>query len=159
MIMAIDPGNEQSAYCLIDCYTYKPIAQGKVDNAELLKLIDAYGYHEAVVERVAGYGMPVGREVFETCEWVGRFSQAFVERLIPVNYIYRKEEKLCLCGSLKAKDTNIRAALIERFAEHDLKNGKGTKSNPDWFYGFSKDIWAAYAVGVTWLDKRREDAG
>lgn len=34
-IIAIDPGNRQSAYCVIDCNTLKPLEFGKVDNEEL----------------------------------------------------------------------------------------------------------------------------
>lgn len=157
VILAIDPGNEQSAFCLMNAYTYRPLVHGKVDNKELLRLIDTMAFHVAVIERVSCFGMPVGRDVFDTCEWIGRFAQAFDERMIPVDYIYRPEEKINLCYSAKAKDANIKAALIERFAQHDYKNGKGTKTNPDWFYGFSADRWAAYAVGCTWLDKQKEN--
>lgn len=155
-IFAIDPGNVYSAYCIIDDQ-YKLHEFTKTENktvmTRLLEILDEIG--EVVIERIASYGMPVGRDVFETCEWIGRFAQE-AEKKTQVDYIYRKEEKLYICGSPNAKDANIRAGLIERFAQHDFKNGKGTKKDPDIFYGVSADCWSAIAVAVTFLDKRRE---
>lgn len=151
MILSIDPGNIESAYCVIDKETYKPVEFGKIDNLELReKLINDLHYfpiESIAIEMIASYGMPVGKEVFETCVWIGRFIESFK---CPFTwYIYRKDEKLNLCGNMKAKDSNIRQALIDRFGE------VGTKKSPGWFYGFKKDIWAAYAVGVTLLDKQK----
>ena len=157
MILAIDPGNIQSAYCLIDTETYRPIEFGKLDNDNLLNQIGIFKNLDCIViEKVASYGMAVGKEVFDTCEWYGRFIQKYCDTHegFKINYVYRREEKINLCGSMKAKDSNIRQALIDRFAQHDFKNGKGTKKNQDWFYGFKADIWSAYAVGITYLDRR-----
>lgn len=159
MILAIDPGNKMSAFCVVDERTYEPLYHDKVDNEELMALVDGLPvtYYNAIIERVACYSMPVGREVFDTCEWIGRYTQMLVERGHNVEYIYRLEEKNFICHSAKSNDSNIRHALIERFAKHDLKNGKGTKDNPDWFFGFKADEWAAYAVAVTWLDKKKTE--
>lgn len=156
-VLAIDPGNEKSAYCFIDPDTLRPKYFGKVDNHELLSIVSLtpQTYDRIVIERVASYGMAVGRDVFETCEWVGRFTQAAIP--LRAHYVYRQEEKLHICGDSRAKDTNIRRALIDRFAQHDLKNGKGTKKNPDWFYGFSADVWQAYAVAVTYVETSKKD--
>lgn len=150
MILAIDPGNIESAYCIIDKDTYKPVKFAKIDNHQLLDLInEKFCDTEALaIEMIASYGMPVGKEVFETCVWIGRFIQEFANYVKPnVTYIYRKDEKINLCNSMKAKDSNIRQALIDRFGE------VGTKKNPGWFYGFKADIWSAYAVGITYLDR------
>ena len=160
MILAFDPGDVYTAYCLIDD-DRRPIEHGKVQNEEALRYLyerfDEEKKLEAVViEMVASYGMAVGKSVFETCVMIGRLTEAAKTIGVPVDYIYRMEEKVTICHDSKAKDSNIRQALIDRFAQHDLKNGKGTKKDPDWFYGFAADTWSAYAVGTVWFDKRAE---
>lgn len=138
-----------SAYCLI-ASDYKPIEHAKVGNYELLTRISALSEQVVpvcAIEMIASYGMAVGASVFETCLWIGRLTQALAGKGIKVEYIYRKDEKINLCGTMKAKDSNIRQALIDRFGP------VGTKQAQGWFYGFKSDEWAAYAVGVTYLDK------
>lgn len=152
-VLAIDPGNVESAYCFVDADTLEIGFFGKVPNEQLLSYIQAFTYDVIVIERIASYGMAVGKDVFQTCEWVGRFTQAALPT--KAEYIYRKEEKLHICGDSKARDANIRRALIDRFAKHDFQNGKGTKKDPDWFYGFKADVWAAYAVALTWIETRK----
>ena len=147
-ILAIDSGNVESGYCLIDSETYKPLEFGKIDNTQMLMKVIELNYDYLILEMIASYGMPVGASVFDTCVWIGRFIQA--RNCADYDYIYRKEEKMNICGSMKAKDSNIRQALIDRFGEVGTKKAKG------FFYGFKKDIWAAYAVGITWLDKQKE---
>ena len=154
-ILAIDPGNIESGYATIQMPDFKLINFGKVNNEDLLGMLEEWdmidGSIDAIaIEMVASYGMAVGKSVFDTCVWIGRFVQALAND--GVDYVYRKDEKMCLCGSMKAKDSNIRQALIDRYAKHDFKNGKGVKNNPDTFYGVSKDVWQAIAVGVTYYE-------
>lgn len=161
MILAFDPGNEQTAYCLIDRETRKPIEFGKVKNEDALRYMYATNgaarrATAVIIEMVASYGMAVGASVFQTCVMIGRLTEAANNIGVPVEYVYRMEEKMAICHDSKAKDANIRQALIDRFAQHDFKNGKGTKKDPDWFYGFAKDEWSAYAVGITFLEKNRK---
>ena len=110
---------------------------------------NAYKIDKLVIEMIASYGMPVGKEVFETCVWIGRFVELAIVQNIDIAYIYRKDEKMNICHNMKAKDSNIRQALIDRFGP------VGTKKNPGWFYGFKADIWSAYAVGITYLDMKK----
>ena len=145
MILAIDPGCIESAYVLLRKEDLSIASFGKLGNADMLDIIQDKYYKHIAIEMVASYGMAVGVEVFETVFWIGRFWEATPEG-IPIKKIYRKDEKINLCGSMKAKDGNIRQALIDRFGE------VGTKKNQGFFYGFKSDIWSAMAVGVTYYD-------
>ena len=150
-VLAIDPGDIQSGFCVLDSETLRPIRVGKELNATCLLMVQVERYDLLVIERVASYGMPVGREVLETCEWVGRYTQAATA---PVGYIYRKEVVLHICNSPRGNDATIRRALIDRFATHDRTNGKGNKKHPDFFFGFRADMWAAYAAGLAYIETK-----
>ena len=154
-VLALDPGNEETGFVLADKDTRRPIEFGKIANRELadMMLKGTLKFDEFVSERMESMGTLIGRTVLEACEWVGRFSQIAEFLGCEVNYVYRHEEKINICGDSRAKDANIRRALIDRFAK--TANGKGTAKNPDFFYNFKSDIWSAYAVLTVYLD--RED--
>lgn len=156
MILAIDPGCTESAYVLME-EDLKPVEFGKISNQDLLDNCKYWSRRlvgcELAIEMVASYGMAVGVEVFETVFWIGRFWEAFDGFEATRSRIYRKDVKMNLCGQTKAKDSNIRQALIDRFGS------KGTKASPGWFYGFKADCWQAYAAGVTYADMRKAREG
>lgn len=144
IILAIDPGPKESAYVYLsgngDLQEF-----GKAENETVMYRCDGL-YNELVIEMIASYGMAVGKEVFETCVWIGRFIQASSGNQT-VTRITRNEIKNHLCHSSKAKDSNIRAALIDRWGgPQAIKKGGA-------LYKVSKDCWSALAVACTYLDR------
>lgn len=142
-ILAIDPGPAESAWAVFQSGVV--CAKGKEANDELLCNLPRYldRAEDLAVEMIASYGMPVGREVFETCVWIGRFIERAHDDGFRARLVYRKDVKMHLCHSMKAKDGNIRQALIDKLGP------VGTKKNPGPCYGISGDVWAALAVAVT----------
>jgi len=150
-ILGIDPGTDKSAIVGLDTETGHVYSACTCPNEEVLKILATpKSYRDSgfvlAIEMVASYGMPVGREVFETCVWIGRFIQQWG---LGYTFIYRKDEKMTLCGSMKAKDANIRQALIDLFGPGKEK-AVGTKKRPGPLYGIHGDEWAALAVAVTY---------
>lgn len=147
MILAIDPGTEKSAFVW---YSAGRISDfGIVDNHQMIGILeqDSSPSIQVVIEMVASYGMAVGKEVFETVRWIGRFQQASIYP-DDVKFVYRKDVKIHLCGSMKAKDANIRQALLDKVGP------QGTKKDPGPTYGISKDVWSALAVAVTYAETK-----
>ena len=137
-ILAIDPGTDQSGYVLTD--GEKVAYSGVLPNREILAILRGTDVADSVaIEMIACYGMPVGRETFETCVWIGRFIEAWNG---DYELVYRKDVKLKLCGTPRAKDANIRQALIDRIGP------QGTKKAPGPTYGVKSHAWAALAVAM-----------
>jgi hypothetical protein len=154
-VLAIDPGPEESAYVLFEQGVLT--AHGKEPNDRMMALITRHWpYLPVVFEQVASYGMAVGAEVFETVFWTGRMCQAVIDNgQYPGAYrLYRRDVKLHLCGQVKAKDANIRQALIDRFGGKEKAIGR--KASPGPLYGLKADEWQALALAVTFHDQRAQ---
>jgi hypothetical protein len=141
IVYALDPGPTQSGWVLFSPPS-EVVGSGVADNHDLLVWLRATRADVLAIEMIASYGMAVGREVFETCKWIGRFQQAW-RAPEEVLLVYRQEVKLAICGQPRAKDANIRQALI------DLLGPVGTKMEPGPCYGVKSHAWAALAVAVT----------
>jgi hypothetical protein len=142
-ILAIDPGPEVSGVVVISP-DRKVVSANILANQEIVSALrtgTAYSFPHVAIEMIASYGMPVGAEVFETCTWIGRFEEAYVHSDLTARY-FRKDIKLHLCGTNRAKDGNVRQALI------DLLGPPGVKKNPGPTYGIKSHTWAALALAI-----------
>lgn len=149
-VLAIDPGTTESAYVVFN--GERVLDSAILDNAALLDMIKPFAGIDGrtahlAIEMVESFGMPVGREVFETVFWIGRFCQAWAS-VGPFARVTRREVKMYLCQNSRAKDGNIRQALLDKLGP------QGTKKEPGPTYGMRSHLWSALAVAVTFAETR-----
>lgn len=133
----IDPGPVTSTAVAFDGQRVT-----KVLELPPVELALAIEFDQVACEWVECFGMAVGKEVFQTVYNIGLLAGCMRDmRLIP-----RRDVKLNLCRSSRAKDGNVRQALIDRLGP------VGTKKAPGPCYGVSGHAWAALAVAVTAFD-------
>jgi len=153
-LIAIDPGTIKSGVCVFEG---DRVADAYVEDNALLvrqlslahRCIDTQP--TVVIEMIACYGMAVGKETFETCVWTGRFMQVCDD----VHRLFRKEVKIHLCGTTKAKDTNIWQAIVDRYGGKEAAVGR--KKTPGPLYGVKSHSRAALALGLCWIDGVRSE--
>jgi len=161
-ILAVDPGTEKSAFVLVTGpgEPMQILAKGILPNEQLRCIISSgelrpEGSYEPVVitdfaiEMVASYGMAVGQTTFETVFWIGRFWEAaHAAGIARMARLFRKSDiAMHLCQSMRAKDANVRQALIDRFGE------QGTKIKPGVLYKVGTHEWSALAVATVYRDR------
>lgn len=170
LVLGVDPGTTHSALVIYDPDISQVLVSQHTTNEELVESLKGLDFvfwwdpeirpnpkrreGTLVLESVESFGMPVGRTTFETVFWSGRFFQAWgpgVSRRVT-----RREVKLHLCGQARAKDANIRQALIDRFGP-GKEQAVGTKKAPGPLYGVKGHQWQALAVAVTWADQHAEE--
>jgi hypothetical protein len=158
MILAIDPGYEQSAFVIFDGhYVFDHGIEANHEIQQRLQLrarpTGFPGLLSAIVfEQIESFGMAVGREVFETVFWTGRLYAIAADRYgAIVQRMPRRTVKVHLCQSARAQDTNIRTALLDRFGG---SAAVGKKKSPGPLFGIKSHEWSALAIAVTWWDQQ-----
>lgn len=155
IVVGLDPGFRQSAYVTFD--GTKVLEHDIVDNDVMLTRLetakDGVNAKELilVVEQISMGGMIAGAEIFETCFISGRFVEMWSPRRW--DRVKRTSVKMHLCGQMRAKDANIRQALLDRFGP----NAVGVKASPGPLYKIRSHEWAALAVAVTYWDQRHAE--
>jgi hypothetical protein len=151
MIAGIDPGTYKSALVVLE-------ADGAVYASSTLENPDILPYLRTapvlpVIEMVENQGrMAVGKDTFETCVWIGRFIEA---ARMHAQRIGRRDVKLLLLGTARAKDSDIRAFLIDLYGGKQFAIGKKASRGP--LYNVKGHEWQALAVAVAY--KMRSEPG
>ena len=169
-LLCIDPGPVKSGWVFLA--NGIPDDFGWHDNETMQQSIRMWEYDQLLIEDVSHMGMAVGRDVFETVRWSGRFDPNCTAK-----FIDRKKIKLALCGNPRAKDPHIRQAIIDRYGGDSVAigakkcpackgkgwrgrgrpectecAGSGWEAPPGVLHGISGHSWSALAVGLTYLD-------
>lgn len=144
MILAIDPSDTVHAWAVVAGTFDQPelVQHGRDFDAEWA-IVPGADKPCVVIEMIASYGMAVGAETFDTCIEIGRLMERLVGR--STARITRLEVKRLVCGSVAARDPNVRQSIIDRFGGSQAIRKGGA------LYGVAKDTWAAIAVGVAAL--------
>lgn len=150
-ILALDPGCTQSASL---CWDGRTVSEASIcQNADMLLYLRSFtlaASEELHVEMISSYGMPVGREVFDTCLWIGRFIEAWeMATKRQATLVYRQQIKLHHCHSARAKDANVRRALIDKYGK------PGTKKEQGVTYKLKSHLWAAFALATYAVEAKK----
>lgn len=151
-VIGLDPGYRESAFVLYDGATV--LNHEIVSNEELIaSLRDSNKDAVLVIEEMqifAGHG--VGKEVFDSVFWSGRFAEAWAPR--PFERLLRSKVRASL-GASRGGDAAVRQALIERFGPYK-EDAIGKKSKPGPLFGLKSHEWSALAIAVTWFEAQTE---
>lgn len=152
-VLAVDPGYRQSAFVLYD--GTRVLSFGIEENQQLLSDLRS-STREAVlvIEEMQLFtsNFGVGREIFDSVFWSGRFAEAWAPRLW--ERLLRSKVRGHL-GASKGGDAAVRAALIDRFGPYK-ETAVGTKSKQGPLYGIKADVWSALAIAVVWWDLQQQ---
>lgn len=132
-IIGIDPGTKESGIVIVE--KEMPTFAAKINNPGIIQHLYSMPFYELAIEGMQHYGMPLGKDVFTTLLWAGRFWEAAASRSQSVFFYTKPEWTRTICGPYGKKDSDVRRALLARFGDdkkgeplHILKGNSDKRS-------------------------------
>jgi len=156
MILAIDPGPQESGFVLYDNKNSTVKKFGKVLNRELEDMIiDELQNVPTYIEFPQAQGCLASNALLLTCRWAGRYEAhsnlvELINRKDVVNFFEcHKRTRQEKSEGIKqvAFDTQIRHKIIEMFGG-SKEVAIGVKKSPGPLYGVKADVWQALAIAL-----------
>lgn len=165
IVLGIDPGTRESGYVLYSHDGPRVVESGDGVPNEIIRerlRQNQFGATHCAIETIETFMLRVGRDVFETCIWVGVFKEAWERQGKDAYLVNRGDEKIVMCGAKTFKDPDtgkqqkVNDAMIAsacRAAFPPTGGGSrpevGIKSHPGPLYGVKGHSWQALAVVLT----------
>lgn len=141
-ITAVDPGPEYSAIVKWDGEHILGRDYVESDKFREYLSLESSKPNHIICEGLQCFGMAVGQSTFVTAYLVGSIREYCRTSGLDFTIIFRNNVKLHHCHSPRAKDANIRQALIDRLG------APGTKKQPGPTFGITADLWSALAIAL-----------
>lgn len=166
MIFAIDPGPERSGWVQWGRQFdgMMPLGVGLIDsgadweNEDVLALARVASHRDTIlVEEVLPFEC-AGRPIVHSIRFTGRLEEIAHSARATFHVLPYHKVRVHLTGNPRAKESAVRAAVLERFGGSD-KLAKGTKKEPGPLYGISGHAWSALALALAHIDLAGVDQG
>lgn len=174
-ILGIDPGSEKTGLCIFRPASYRVEDPCILPNSEVLRYLSmkltekrpkTVQVRWVVQELISSYGFSVGRSVFETVRWNGRFTQHLCsiaennpELRFSVLGVPRFRIKQVVCNSkAKRNDASVIDALKRKFyARHRVPKEfyKPGRRGCGPLKEVKGDAWQALAAAVAFAEQGR----
>lgn len=156
-VLSLDTGTLHTGYSITRHKKNKPpevLDCGISMNGDIKYLICGGNSDAIVMENFQCMGMPVGLSTFNSAVWLGRFIEASLtlDGRELVWLMHRSAVKVEICGTPRAKDANIRQAIIDMYPDN-IGGGKcpqvGTSKQRGPLYGVTSHVWSALALAIS----------
>lgn len=159
MILAIDPGPDESAAVWLDG-RYVQLAVLEDNDTIRERLRQEQRSVACVIEYTPPYTLQSGsgrsyvpRQLLDTAVETGRFIETWAATgRTSVHLLSRSVIKKHLLGRTSGTDADVRAAILDWYGVRSNREAKGTKGQPGPLYGVKADMWAALAVAIVYQE-------
>jgi len=154
-ILSIDPGPTESGWVHVESEPFALLGAGVFENESVLEGLRRKQWPADVVliEKVVSYMKIVGLPVFETAYNAGRFAEA--AHPASVVRLGNTDVRRHICDTARASESNVRAAIIDRFGGLGGKAvAIGTSKARGPLYGVTAHAWSALALALTFADDK-----